>query len=817
MKNRETSHLHMKRFVLIVIACTLLAAQAAIADYVFGDPTAIAPIYSKTQRGASMSADGLELYYDAFKSGRTHLWVRTRATTEDTWGDPVNLGPAVNSSSFDWGPRISADGLELYFTSNRESSNKYTGFQIYVSRRQSIDDPWQPAENLGPEINRYSEQTIGSISSDGLELYFTSGGTVRMATRETKYSPWTDVMDLTPMTESTYPIRGEYPAISPGGLHLLYATNWPTGLGDLDLWMMSRASIHDKWSKPVNIGAPINTVNQESRSWISYDGLSVLYTSDYFMYQVSILSGADFYAPAPEYTQNPIPKDSAKEVVYNGLALSWEAGCFAASHDLYLGLSRDEISNATTDSATYLGRLYDTTYVLDNLAFDQTYYWRVDEVNAAPDSTVFKGTIWSFTVEPLAKPIETIAAMASSAKRNMGPRKTIDGSGLDQLDQHSTDPTDMWLANDSTDSWIQYEFDTVYKLHELWIWNSNQAIESFIGFGVKDALIETSVDGLAWTQIVDVPTFAQADGIPTHTANTVVDLSGVAAKYVRIIPQSSFGVSGQTGLSEVRFYTIPNTARELSPTDGTTTESSDVMLSWYAGREAAIHEIYLGSDPDHLDLVGVTKNTSLLAEALEYNQTYYWQVIEVNEAQTPSAYASDIQSFTTPVDVMEADVTVDYSGSISLPVTNVTATASGGAPERTVDGTGLNGSDQHSINHADMWLTTFPSWVQYEFDEVYTLHEMWVWNSNQAVERFLGFGVKDAMIETSLDGTTWTQIPDLTPFAQASGQPTYTANTVVDLTGIRARYIRISPLSTYGNSFSGLSEVRFYYFATDGQ
>ncbi len=35
------------------------------------------------------------------------------------------------------------------------------------------------------------------------------------------------------------------------------------------------------------------------------------------------------------------------------------------------------------------------------LEYGQTYYWRVDEVNAAPDSTIFKGMTWSFTVEPL--------------------------------------------------------------------------------------------------------------------------------------------------------------------------------------------------------------------------------------------------------------------------------------------------------------------------------------------------------------------------------------------------------------------------------
>ena len=49
-----------------------------------------------------------------------------------------------------------------------------------------------------------------------------------------------------------------------------------------------------------------------------------------------------------------------------------------------------------------------------------------------------------------------------------------------------------------------------------------------------------------------------------------------------------------------------------------------------------------------------------------------------------------------------------------------------------------------------------PIWIQYEFDAVYKLHEMWVWNSNQMVELDIGFGAKDVTMEYSLDGTNWT-------------------------------------------------------------
>ncbi|MHC4677240.1 MAG: hypothetical protein ACYTEK_00935, partial [Planctomycetota bacterium] len=47
-----------------------------------------------------------------------------------------------------------------------------------------------------------------------------------------------------------------------------------------------------------------------------------------------------------------------------------------------------------------------SSYDPGRLEFETTYYWRVDEVNAPPDSTVYKGNVWSFTTEPVGYPID---------------------------------------------------------------------------------------------------------------------------------------------------------------------------------------------------------------------------------------------------------------------------------------------------------------------------------------------------------------------------------------------------------------------------
>jgi len=98
--------------------------------------------------------------------------VTTRATTEDDWSEPVNLGPTVNSSDIDNSPMISADGLWLFFTSYRPG-----GFglcDLYATTRATKDADWGPPVNLGPTVNGAARDSGSKISADGRTLYFYS-------------------------------------------------------------------------------------------------------------------------------------------------------------------------------------------------------------------------------------------------------------------------------------------------------------------------------------------------------------------------------------------------------------------------------------------------------------------------------------------------------------------------------------------------------------------------------------------------------------------------------------------------------------------
>ncbi len=368
----------------------------------------------------------------------------------------------------------------------------------------------------------------------------------------------------------------------------------------------------------------------------------------------------------------PSPADGQQLDVVEGVVLSWKPGVEALRHDVYFGASFDDVATATATNdpgSVYKGRQDPNQYAVGvTLDFGKTYYWRIDEVGGPPSLTIYKGDVWQFTAEPFAYviPGTVITATASSSLTNsMGPEKTIDGSGLDDNDLHSTDMEDMWLSNSSPQpTWIEYQFDKVYKLHEMWVWNQNQIVESAIGYGFKDVSIEYSVDGIAYTTLGTTHEFAQGPGTPDYAHNSTVDLGGATAKYLRLTANSNWGGwLNQYGLSEVRFFHIPVRAREPNPADGATRVGPDVVLGWRAGREAATHDVHLGTDKEAV-LSGAACVSSVTearydAGALDLSRTYYWRIDEIDAAQSPPLQG-DLWSFTTP-DYLIVDNFEDYN------------------------------------------------------------------------------------------------------------------------------------------------------------
>ncbi|MGA2916813.1 MAG: LamG-like jellyroll fold domain-containing protein [Sedimentisphaerales bacterium] len=98
-----------------------------------------------------------------------------------------------------------------------------------------------------------------------------------------------------------------------------------------------------------------------------------------------------FTSMNPYIASAPNPSNNATAVLPEKM-LSWTKGILANKHKVYLGTSFDDVNNAVTPTATTT----EPNYTPGNLSFDQTYYWRIDEVNEANNNT-WKGLIWRFT------------------------------------------------------------------------------------------------------------------------------------------------------------------------------------------------------------------------------------------------------------------------------------------------------------------------------------------------------------------------------------------------------------------------------------
>jgi len=362
----------------------------------------------------------------------------------------------------------------------------------------------------------------------------------------------------------------------------------------------------------------------------------------------------------PATASNPSPDDGATDLPRREVVLEWNPGVYANRHDVYFGTDFNDVNDAgrTNQLGVLIGEnhsqsRYPANDTLD-LDFGTTYYWRIDEVNAAPYNTIYKGETWQFSTEPITYPIagERIAVTASSHVANQGPENTVNGFGMDN-GGHSNEIADMWLTDrdDPGPFWIQYDFDKVYKLAEMWVWNHNGRVEPSLGFGFKDVTVEYSTNGADFAPLgTTTHEFARAPGVSGYTHNTIVDFGGDVVKSVRLTANSNWeGRFNQYGLSEVNFMVTPVFAREPYPDSGATGVDLDAILTWRAGREAVLHDVYVGTDPDALTLAGPVTEPAFDTASLdlELGQIYYWRVDEVNDAQTPTTWQGEIWNFTT--------------------------------------------------------------------------------------------------------------------------------------------------------------------------
>ncbi|MCX2574228.1 OmpA family protein [Pedobacter sandarakinus] len=207
----------------------------------------------------TISPDGKYLFFTGCNRpdglGRCDIYISHREGKD--WGEPYNVGKPVNSEYWESQPAISPDGRTLYFISNRPGGSG--GYDIWKSTITD-DAKWGPAINLGPEINTAYDENTPFLHADGKTLYFASDG-------------------------------------------------WP-GFGNKDIFY-SRMNDDGKFQKPVNIGYPINSFEDESGLIVGANGSLGMFSSNL----KNGLGGQDIYAFNLPETAMPLKVSYVKGIV----------------------------------------------------------------------------------------------------------------------------------------------------------------------------------------------------------------------------------------------------------------------------------------------------------------------------------------------------------------------------------------------------------------------------------------------------------------------------------------------------------------------
>jgi len=255
-----------------------------------------------------------------------------------------NLGEEINSRYDDYTPSISADGKTLIFTARRidtkggrmDTDGDYKHFEdIYYSKLNSETGDWERAVAVEGELNTETHDAVLSIFPDGTGMYVykntvTTTGDIYYSLFNKENKEWQAAIKMPRPVNTTYfessismtadgktiyfiserpegsgqgdiyvsnksgsgwsspenlglTINTEYDEkfvfIHPNGRTLYFATDGHLTMGSYDIFKTDL--VNGVWSKPVNLGYPINTVNEESTFSLTSDNKTLMIAAEY--------------------------------------------------------------------------------------------------------------------------------------------------------------------------------------------------------------------------------------------------------------------------------------------------------------------------------------------------------------------------------------------------------------------------------------------------------------------------------------------------------------------------------------------------------
>jgi len=199
---------------------------------------------------------------------------------------PVNLGDSINSPYDDYMNAITADEQYLYFTRklsrSKNPEGQHTEFNEDFYCAVKSDSAWKKAMNLGPPINTIDNEGALCISPDGKYIFFAACnredgvGSCDIYWSRNTGGQWSDPVNLGPTVNSI--TWDSQPSFSSDGKTLYFASKRAGGKGSSDIWK-TELQPEGFWSTPENLGDSINTSQEEMAPFIHPDNRTLYFSS----------------------------------------------------------------------------------------------------------------------------------------------------------------------------------------------------------------------------------------------------------------------------------------------------------------------------------------------------------------------------------------------------------------------------------------------------------------------------------------------------------------------------------------------------------
>ncbi len=261
----------------------------------------------------SVTADGKVLIFSTCRPENTgglkdptfgiyyqDIWMSERDSVSGEWMDAEIIRGALNSKDHDASPSISADGNIIFIYKS------VNGGDLFYSKKRRNGE-WREPEALKGKVNTTYFETSACITADKKNIFFISerpgkgqgNGDIWMATKTGSYE-YAEPVNLGNTINS---IDDEVSVfVHPDGNTIFFASNGKNSIGGYDIFKSEWKD--NKWTTPINLGYPINTLGDEKQFSLTADGKTAYITShredtkgEFDIYEIDL---SNYVLPDPE-------------------------------------------------------------------------------------------------------------------------------------------------------------------------------------------------------------------------------------------------------------------------------------------------------------------------------------------------------------------------------------------------------------------------------------------------------------------------------------------------------------------------------------